>query len=189
MPKIARYLLSTIAIVVLAAGWWSSSTISTANKSIDEANAAIQAGNELALVAGPKIGDLLSEENLREFPGNRSKLLPIAQEVDALLMKCADQFQIASDKFKAASQSKVKQEIIDYWSLKEKQFLAFARSKQSYAKMALLIADETISEADQLNTRIIEIGEESRKHGVESEDFNTKSEKIMTDNPSSFEKS
>jgi hypothetical protein len=186
MKYIVKIGLAIVALVILASSLWVNFATNKANKLIDQANAAVEAGNQIAEQAGAKYGELFTESNLASFPDNREQLAPTAQNLAELLGNAAEQYESAATKFEEASHEGVKQAVAEYWSLKAQQFRKFAESKRAFRTVALLIPDEAVASLDAFNEQVDPLIDQALKLDAESKEFATQADKLESENKDSF---
>src|SRR6187431_2834617 len=130
LAKFSRYLVAGVAVVIAVCTIWVNRGTSQANKHVDEANVASEAGDTLTSQIGPKYSELFSEANLQGFPGNRDQYKANATETAELLDKAAAQYRLAADKLEEAGRQPVKKPLADYWGAKVQAYRKLAESKE-----------------------------------------------------------
>ena len=179
LVKFARYFVAGTALLIFVCTLWVNWETTAANKHVEEANAASQAGNDLVAQIGPKYKELFNEANLQGFPGNREQYKAKAQETVELFNKSAEQYRLAASKLEEASRQAVKQPLIDYWSLKVQSFRKLADSKQAFGKLVQLLLDESITDMNALNEKVGPLVDEAVRLDGESDKLGVEAQKIQ----------
>ena len=188
LVKILKIFTGVAVVIVSAALLWSNIQEAKANKLVREAQVAIAAGNEHLKVLTDKLKPLLNEENVRAFPSNRGDMMPKAKVVSESMEKAAEQFRIAADKYKEASDDIVDPSVKECWSLTKDSLSKLADAKDEYRKIATAWQDETLKEWDGLNFRIREALDAAKKLNAESDEFEAKATKIHDEHKDKFTK-
>ena len=178
MKKFVKIGIAVVALTITAGSIWLAFATRKANHLVDQANAAVDTGNEFAKQAGAKYAEVFTESNLAGFPGNRQQVAaPSAQDVADLLGKAADQFDLAATTFDAASHEGAAKVLSDYWSLGSQQFHKFAESKRTFRAVALLISDENVSSLEAFNEKSSPLIDAAMKLNAESNELGAQAER------------
>ncbi|HEX4130689.1 MAG TPA: hypothetical protein VHZ24_11655 [Pirellulales bacterium] len=185
--KVMRIVIACVAIVVGAASLYRYYENRVANRLVHEGNAAMEVGNDFNKQAVAKHTELFSEASLREFPANRAKLKPTVEETADLFHKTAEQYRITIAKFDEAGKEDVDSEVVEYWKLKVQSTQKLAESKDELRKLVLMLLDESIADAQALDTQMKPVVANIVALSNESEALTQQAEKLRTEHKSKFE--
>jgi hypothetical protein len=186
MNNIVRIVLIVIgALILLGCGVLYLGT-NNANKLIDEANIAIDAGNTAAQQGGAKYAELFTEKNLRDFPANRELLAATATELASDMDRAATNFDIAAKKFEQAAKQNVAATHAEYWKVKYQAFLKYAQSKRAFKSVAQLITDEKVATFDDFDAKMNPLIDEAIKADDEAKALAAKADELRDKNKDKF---
>jgi peptidoglycan hydrolase CwlO-like protein len=180
-PRKKLYLLlALIALCVFAL----SCATSKANKFIEEGNAAVKEGEQLATEADTKITALAG--NLDKFPENRDELKGTAQEIIDRLDKSIAKLREASSKFDEGSKTNLDAPLKEYLSLKSQEFSKHAEHLDVLKGIPNSVMDASIEDRATLDAKFAQIKE--RVDGLEKEwtDLSNRADKIQEQNKDKF---
>lgn len=186
MQKFVKVGVSVVMLIIVACSVLVSFATRQANKFVDEANAAVTAGNQFAEQGGAKYAELFTDPNIEGFPGNREQLAPTAASLAELMARAAEQYDLAAAKFEEASQKGVKQVVADYWKLKAQGYRKFAESKKTFRSVGLLITDESVSSIELLDEKLPPLIEQAVKLDEESKALAAQADKLQSENEDEF---
>ena len=152
--KLLRGATAVAGVVLVAALLFQFYSQRQGNKKVEEANTMQKAGDAAIQSVGDKFTQLLSDENLAAFPGNREQLKPLAQEVSARFKKGAEHYRTAHQRFQEASDEGVDDAVKKYWAMRGEMLKTMAESKEGYADVCLLVVDDKIADKTALETQI-----------------------------------
>lgn len=187
MNNIVRMILVVIGALILLGSTVLYFGTNKANKLIDEANIAIDAGNDAAKTGGEKYSQLFTEANLRDFPTNRLLLAPTAKDLAAEMDLAATNFDLAAKKFEDAAKQNVAAIHAGYWTAKQQSFVKFAQSKRTFKAVAELVTDEKIISIDDLNAKLTPLIEQALLFDGEAKALAAKADEIRDKNKDKFD--
>ena len=157
---------------------------SKANKFIDEGNAAVKAGEQLAAEADAKINTMAAE--LDKFPENRDELKPTAQEILDRLDKSIAKLREAASKFDEGSKTNLDAPLKEYLSLKSQEFNKHAEHLATLKGIPNAVLDASVEDRAALDVKFAQIKDQVDKLEKEWTDLSDKAEKIQEANKDKF---
>jgi hypothetical protein len=143
-----------------------------ANKKVDEANNALEDGNDLLKKAGKTLDASLQNN----APEDLKKCSKSAEEA-------AEKYEEASKLAKEASEMKIRKVFGEYLELKSKSFAKRGEIADTLKKLCKTIADKALPDAE----RVVRQRQETIDELVEEADeLDAKAAKIQKDNPDQF---
>lgn len=175
----------SILLVALAIAALSISCATTkANKFIDEGNAAVKEGEQMAMEADTKITALAGE--LDKFPENRDELKATAQEILTRLDKSIAKLREASGKFDEGSKTNLDAPLKEYLSLKSQEFNKHAEHLEVLKGIPNAVMDASITDRPALDAKFTEIKGRVETLEKEWEDLAARATKIQEQNKDKF---
>lgn len=186
LVKASRWLVAIVSVVIFIAVLLQNWGTNTANKQVDEGNAAVEAANRFTTQGSPKYSELFADANIEGFPGNREKLKELAQETAGLFDQSAAQFRVAAAKFEEATKNSVDSTVKEYWLLKVQIYQKSAEVKTAVGKIAALFADDSVENLDQFNEKARPHTETIEKQTAEIDALVAKADKLQADHKDKF---
>jgi chromosome segregation ATPase len=180
-PRKKLYLLFALIAVSVSA---LSCATSKANKFIEEGNAAVKEGEQLAVEADTKITALAGE--LDKFPENRDQLKGPAQEINERLDKSIAKLREAASKFDEGSKTNLDAPLKEYLSLKSQEFSKHAEHLDMLKGIPNAVLDPSIEDRASLDTKFSQIKERVDKLEQEWTDLSNRADKIQEANKDKF---
>jgi peptidoglycan hydrolase CwlO-like protein len=178
-----KKLYSLFALIALSVFALSCAT-SKANKFIEEGNAAVKEGEQLAMEADTKITALAGE--LDKFPENRDQLKGQAQEINERLDKSIAKLREAATKFDEGSKTNLDAPLKEYLSLKSQEFSKHAEHLDVLKGIPNAVLDPSIEDRAALDTKFSQIKERVDKLEQEWTDLSNRADKIQEANKDKF---
>ena len=184
--KAAQALVAIAMLFAVSIGLWKFFGSRQGNQLVDQANAAVEAGNKFSAEAAAHYKTLITDDTIKSVVANRAKVRPTVDQAAPLFEKSAEQFVAAAAKFDQASTQMVDKQVSEYWTLKSEQMKKLAVAKQALRKIVLLLADETVTDIATFNKQADSLVDEAKKNADEAEAANAKADKIKEDNERKF---
>lgn len=176
-------LYTLVSLLILSALALSCAT-SKANKFIDEGNAAVRAGEQLATEADAKITALVAE--IDKFPENRDELKVTAQEILDRLDKSIAKLREAASKFDEGSKTDLDAPLKEYLSLKSQEFNKHAEHLETLKGIPNAVMNTAVEDRPALDAKFAQINDQVEKMQKEWVDLSQRAAKIQEANKDKF---